>query len=69
MIRGGVEFFLFFYLIQGQSFMLFFAEPHPDFRACRIYHHELHVSMEQPGRWRAQSGRLAAKVSFSGCSS
>ena len=31
--------------------------------------HELHDNMEQPGRCRAQSGRLAAKVSLSGCSS
>ena len=38
-------------------------------RAWVPAHHELHDNMEQPGRRRAQSGRLAAKVSLSGCSS
>jgi hypothetical protein len=30
--------------------------------------HELHDSVEQPARWRAQSGRLALKDSRPGCS-
>jgi hypothetical protein len=31
--------------------------------------HELHESIEQPGLWRAQSGRLRAKASRPACSS
>ena len=30
---------------------------------------ELHESMEQPGRWRAHSGRFSACFSYSDCSS
>jgi hypothetical protein len=33
-----------------------------------VAHYELQDNMEQPARWRAQSGRLAAKTSLSGCS-
>ena len=36
---------------------------------CVTANHELHDNMEQPGRCRAHSGRLAAKISLSGCSS
>jgi hypothetical protein len=34
-----------------------------------LFAHELHESIEQPGLWRAQSGRFAANASCPGCSS
>ena len=44
-----------------------FAEPKLtlDFNALA---QELHDSIEQPARWRAQSGRFSANFSFPGCS-
>ena len=51
--------------------VLFFASPSPWFfsRTGGLVDQELQESMEQPGLFRAHSGRLAANASFSGCSS